>query len=284
MLEHPKFRLEDHEIYEWLSPRDAYISASLLTLNGSAPQNVCEIGSWKGGFVVAVLTNTLNVRMVSIDPYPGLKKIKIQFFDELEKRGLSNQVDWFPTKEIFSQNSNIMSFDLIHIDGEHSEVAVLEDLLFAEKNLAIGGIIAIDDIWHQDFPGIASAVFKFCHESEFVPFLISGPKIYLNRESEHEVHHNHTKEMLEEGKIEYSEGFKVNTFGETFTQSNAIKGFGQIILQNDTASMNKFYRANSLEQKLNFSKSFKNLSSHMLPPFVNSILKFLYRNFQGLVR
>jgi predicted O-methyltransferase YrrM len=56
---------------------------------------------------------------------------------------------------------DISSFDLIIIDGDHSEKAVLADLTYAYDNIKLPGIIMVDDCLFQS---IKDVVVNFCKE------------------------------------------------------------------------------------------------------------------------
>ncbi|NBT57675.1 hypothetical protein EBT16_02710, partial [bacterium] len=59
-------------------------------------------------------------------------------------------------------------FNLIHIDGEHSEHAVLEDLTMADKfaSRSDNSIIIIDDVFVRHYPGVTNATFDFIKRNE----------------------------------------------------------------------------------------------------------------------
>lgn len=56
-------------------------------------------------------------------------------------------------------------FDLIYIDGSHTAWAVTVDLAFCAALLDVGGMMVLDDYWHQESeiggPGVKQAVDRF---------------------------------------------------------------------------------------------------------------------------
>lgn len=52
-------------------------------------------------------------------------------------------------------------FRFVHVDGDHSEAACGQDLRLAAEHLLPGGIIAVDDYQHPDYPGVTAAVAGF---------------------------------------------------------------------------------------------------------------------------
>jgi len=71
----------------------------------------------------------------------------------------------------------------IHIDGEHSYDAVINDLTVAESWLIPQGVIAVDDFFNPSCAAITQAVFDFCRTRNDIvmPFLIGYNKAYLCR-------------------------------------------------------------------------------------------------------
>ena len=66
-----------------------------------------------------------------------------------------------------------MDFDLITVDGDHSEVGAWEDLITVIPRLATGGVLVFDDIAHPAHPYLlgvwrrALARFPFLSGHEF---------------------------------------------------------------------------------------------------------------------
>lgn len=257
------------EMVEWLHPYDAFFSMNLLVDSGGG---ICEVGVYKGGYLITMLKNIPRINAVAIDPYPGLNSIKETFFNNLLSHGLKDRVRHFAHYDSLKENS----FDLIHIDGEHSESAVTKDLYFAQNNLAKRGIIVVDDIWHPLFPGVVSATFKFVHESKFVPFLSTRQKMYICTESEYEYFFSQASELLQKFNIPHSSGWKkgsrIHPGGRaTFDQSNAIKGFPQLVVD----SRSKSEQLIILDMASEAMRVPKRVLKQLLPPLLLSVLKKL---------
>ena len=221
------FNWKKSQATEFLSVLDAYIAFGLYKEISRENPQICEIGVWRGGWINSLCINQVADRIIGIDPYPGLEEIKREFEESVMSQ--------FPNVELYSSLDQLLvespkvTFDMIHIDGEHSEVALLKDLDSSSRILDRGGILIIDDIWHESFPGVASAAFKFIHSSDFTPFLISGAKMYLCRESEHKRFLESTKQILSKGNLTYQTNFQKGTYGEDYQQDNSIKGYQQIV-------------------------------------------------------
>lgn len=81
-------------------------------------------------------------------------------------------------------------FRFVHVDGSHDYTDVLHDLRLARRHLVRGGVIAVDDFDHPDWPGVYLAVAAFRAEHpEMVEVADlnrqseSGRKLYLSLSS-----------------------------------------------------------------------------------------------------
>lgn len=174
--------------HEWLAHPDAVLVASLpryfRCLRGDASQDpslaVIEVGVWKGAWSQTLLMNSSATRIVGIDPYPfeGGAGIRADMLDAMSTLGLS---DRFRLAEDWESADLAGSFDVIHVDGAHTEQAVSRDLERARALLADDGIIIVDDHRHRWLPGVTYGTFRFLNETDFYLLADSANKAYLVR-------------------------------------------------------------------------------------------------------
>lgn len=219
---------------------------------------------------MVLLENLSQITALAIDPYPNSDEIRDLLISNLYERNLSDRVILLKNYDSVTRQE----FDLIHIDGEHSEKAVLNDLEFATNNLSPKGIVVIDDIWHPLFPGIISAALSFVYQEKLAPFLITRNKMYLCNPSEYNYHHNRAKNLVDLHKIPYSGGVSEgsNLLGETATydQANAIKGFNQIVVEN----LNRFQQSLLLGIEEPVKRNvFRNTVKSLIPPIFMRYLR-----------
>jgi hypothetical protein len=69
----------------------------------------------------------------------------------------------------------------LHIDAGHEYHEALSDLRTFGAKVCACGVIAVDDYYDKDFPGVCAATNDFIRESGFVPFLAGLIKLYLCR-------------------------------------------------------------------------------------------------------
>lgn len=163
-----------------LNERDArLVSHILCTL--PAPPRVLEIGVWKGAFVSVCLMNVPACTAVGVDPFPGDYAESRQVLSErIARLGLQERFKLVADVEDIPEG-DLAPFDLIHIDGEHSEAAVWRDLAFSYSAMSTTGVLVVDDINNYWHPGVASAMYRFCERTDLRLFMTSGLKGYLAR-------------------------------------------------------------------------------------------------------
>ncbi len=266
------------ESTEFLQPRDAYVCSRLI--NEFQEPNLLEIGVWKGGWIFCMLRNNPSAQAVGIDPYP-VKEVRAKFLGAVKARSLDARVKLFESSDELMLTLSGKCFDFIHIDGEHTETAVETDLKFAMKQLNPMGVIAVDDIFHGDFPGIAYAVFNFISKNPVSPFLITPGKIYICREENYQLFNLAAKRLLTEADIEYKTEFIDENSPSGYFQSNSIKGFKQIIVPEGTRQATKYARKLNIK---NAPRSNKSKVKSLIRLFLPEIAVILLRTIKQIMK
>lgn len=177
----------------WLSRVDAEVVLALLEINSKrwrdrTAQRVLEIGVWKGAWTSVVLVNSPGAHVLGVDPYPGSNgPIRGTMQKRLEELRVDDRFRLTADSESITPDQR---FDVVHIDGEHSESAAWSDLTLALDHLAPGGLIIVDDYRHPHFPGIASALFRFIERNDVRVFLVTPNKAYLARAIDAPTYHD----------------------------------------------------------------------------------------------
>jgi hypothetical protein len=168
---------------EWLSRVDGRVALALLTgirTRRSAAEQplepVLEVGVWKGAWSSVVLMNVTGALVQGVDPYPGRPDYRDGVIRRLGALGVG---DRFFLADSLADLPPEAIFSMIHLDGEHSERALLEELDYAVNHLTPDGVVIVDDFRHAWFPGVASALFKAVHTGPLRVFAVSGNKAYL---------------------------------------------------------------------------------------------------------
>jgi hypothetical protein len=264
------------ETTDFLSPRDAIIFYELCSRIEFSGKIFCEIGVWKGAFIKTFLTNMPDWRALGVDPWPGFEDAKAICLRNLELAGLSQSVKIVDSTQQAAGNEK---FDFFHIDGEHTESALTKDLDFALSRLSPNGFIAVDDIFHYDFPGIASATFKYIHEHRLAPFLFTGGKIFICREKDYLTFHNVTKDLLESRKIEFKTGFEDEG---NLNQENSIRGHKQIMINLSENAYDIFRKNNKIPRSPYMRrKVVLGLIKTLVPPIIFRLPKYLFSHLRN---
>lgn len=242
------------------TPVDAYLTIALLRqMNSTLP--ILEVGVFTGGFIICHLRNDALLNAVGIDPFPGLDDFKKQLFKNLDFYEVSNRYIHYDNLDQVNSNQE---FSLIHLDGEHSELALTRDLSITSKLLAPNGLIVVDDFFHLDFPGVSSAVYEFLHHNDFSSFMITGSKIYLCKSNQYNEWYKKARKIMDDVEIDYEIDHEPIFPSQSYRSSNAINGFKNLIVKYDPGKERELRIALGLEQP------------RLIFNFLTSAIKFLF--------
>jgi predicted O-methyltransferase YrrM len=128
----------------------------------AGPKNVLEIGVRRGMSTVAIAAGTPDANLTCIDlwiqgygerPNPGESAIRPDLLavghrgNVVFHTGNSHQV----LPQLFAQQPGV-EFDLILVDGDHTEAGALQDLRDVFPHLGPGGMLVFDDVGHPMHP------------------------------------------------------------------------------------------------------------------------------------
>ena len=135
-----------------------------------------EIGAYEGrnlAFMGWLLPGKLAVTV--IDPWFDESLNPEEKYHAVESRFQRNAAKFaFPSLDVRKSFSTYelprmleagTAFDLIYVDGTHTALGVMIDLCFCAALLNVGGLMVLDDYWHQESeiggPGVKQAVDRF---------------------------------------------------------------------------------------------------------------------------
>jgi len=182
----------------WLDKTTAIISNGLMRHQSAIGLTgpVCEIGVHHGKYFIALACGLC----------PNEKGIAIDLFENqdenADRSGLGDRgmfernVARFlypPSITVISGNSTKLSADSISrhgavrffsVDGGHTEAVTLNDLGLAERSIATGGIVALDDILHRGWTGVISGYVRYRQEGgKLRAFALVPNKLLLTDEA-----------------------------------------------------------------------------------------------------
>jgi hypothetical protein len=181
----------------WLAPESAAIVAALGRAQSAEGLRggVGEIGIHHGKlFLLLDLLALPGERAVAIDLFGrqdlnrdasgrGDKEIFLAHFDRLggDRAALTileKDSTAVSAEEILAATGPLRLFS---IDGGHTRAVVENDLALAERVMAAGGIVIVDDVYNEAWPEVALGTFSHLsrRDTGLRPFAISPNKLYL---------------------------------------------------------------------------------------------------------
>ena len=176
LFEKCKYLPESDE--EWYIPKEALIANTILNSFEDDQRSVIEVGVLHGAWSINILRNIHETIVYGIDPYPNMSGMREDTLNRLKDFNFTLSESW---NDLVIKSS----VSVVHIDGLHTEDAVYEDLVNAEKFLGEKGVIIVDDCLQPVFPGVAAGWIRFILNSYFSVFLCTGSKAYITRKKDH---------------------------------------------------------------------------------------------------
>lgn len=273
------FKHVDSETGQWLSVIDSFLSSNLTVSRES--NTILEIGVYKGAWLIDMLMNQSRLNAFGVDPYPGMPKIQDRMLENMDFYGVSGRFHYFKDCESLNLVGTEVKFASIHIDGEHTESAVERDLEFAKSHICNDGLIVVDDVFHPDFPGIASAVYCFLRKEDFASFLITDKKMYICKKTHYEMYRSIGLSLLSKYRIGYNLG---DTPIYEIFQDNSVSGYAQIKVPNLFSDRSAYknigleiYKRKEISMNV-FKKSLIEFMRALLPRIVFDKLKTIIKN------
>ena len=135
-----------------------------------------EIGVHKGHHARVMLKKNPDMKLYGIDPYIQYKlgrkvrrtqKMQNNIFEYAKKYLEGYNIEFVRKTSMDALNDfEDGSLDFVYIDGDHQFDYVMTDLIFWNKKVKPGGIVALHDYCHFHWSGIIRAVdaFTYCHD------------------------------------------------------------------------------------------------------------------------
>lgn len=221
---------------EWLPPLDAYCARSLCRIVLSEQPSCCvlEVGVWKGAWLKQAALGLAGVKAVGVDPYPNAEEIRERTVAALAECGLSEAVTLVPSWHEATdaiRNSSCGGWDVVHIDGLHSEIAVLQDLEESYAHLNEHAVVVLDDYRNFRFPGVASAMYQFMARSDLRLVMTTANKAYLVKQAAHATWLRRISARLDEEQLIYS---MTGTRHSRYHHDPEVMGYPLILLEGPT--------------------------------------------------
>jgi hypothetical protein len=164
----------------WASNNIPFVAPLLRDFAGKRPEDetirYMEIGAYEGrnlAFMDWLLPSRLAVTVIdpwfdeALNPEEKYHAVEPRFARNMAKCGFRSldTHKGFSTYVLPQMLERGEQFDLIYVDGSHTALAVLIDLCFCASLLSVGGMMVLDDYWHDiseiGGPGVKQAVDQF---------------------------------------------------------------------------------------------------------------------------
>jgi predicted O-methyltransferase YrrM len=180
-----RYLAEGYDAVPGMSSRfAAAVTARLLAIQNAAgvAGDIAEIGAFEGRYLIA-LAHALapGERALGVDLFEWPKpEVHDRFRANVARHGVpegrvltlkADSRDLTPERLMAPLGGK--PYRLIHVDGEHSRTALLNDLALAKACLADGGLMVLDDMLHPGYPTLMVAVQQFLEANpEIVPLCV----------------------------------------------------------------------------------------------------------------
>lgn len=207
-----------------------FLWVDYIQKNNDISGNLFEIGTYQGksAILLAIMADTNKEKFAICDNFDNKKnKIPVK---QLFLKNLKSFFKDLSFTEIYSKESSQLNQEecnnirFFHIDGGHSAEETYQDLQLASKSIIEGGIIAVDDLFNEFWPGVMEGIYKFLTSNkEIVPIAIGFNKLLLCKKSKQnwyleQMLHDNWKNYITKKEIilleDYLLGNKIIILGE----------------------------------------------------------------------
>jgi hypothetical protein len=182
---------ETRSVEGWFFPIDAYLFGFVddVQKREGIRGNLFEIGVHHGK------TALFLARMKNPDEILGVCDVFDQQELNRDRSGEGNRAIFernmhgIEMRVFPKESSALTSIDtttrcrFVHIDGGHRPDDVFGDLVTAERALLPDGIVAVDDVFNPNWPGVSEGFYRFmsARPEALAPILIGGNKVLFAR-------------------------------------------------------------------------------------------------------
>ena len=264
------FKFKSDERTAMLPLLDAYLATEFARSFTAA----LEIGVYKGGWLTTLASNNSSILTIGIDPYPNLEVIKNSLIEYRNKIGLKERLFIYSSfNELLNSTHNQITYDMIHLDWEHSQSGVSKDLKHLHPLLNDNGILIIDDIFYHSYPGVTAAAFSFIEKNSLTPFLFTEKKLYICDRRYYKEYYTKTISALNLLRIDYEES-QNSTSKAPYIQSNSIFGSNLIITSEKLSRREKANVLKVINHRLPMTIRTKNTFRIFTPPILLELFQF----------
>lgn len=177
----------------WMPAVEATLALGEIQAGLLPPGPVCEIGVWEARYLtlLSFLPSTPQ-KVLGIDPFihgghrdRQLARVRDNIARYARRPDLVTLLEQdsstVPAERVRSMLGGPCHF--LSVDGDHTMEGALRDLRLAERIVAPGGLVALDDIPNFACPGVTEAVVRHCMDplATLAPFMLVSNKLFMTQ-------------------------------------------------------------------------------------------------------
>jgi predicted O-methyltransferase YrrM len=177
------------------TPPEIEVTLADFAMRVPADQEIVELGVYQGRTAIIMAWGAKQgggAHVTAIDPWdlPG-NSYDPPFTDDASHRWASYNVSSLAMSNHVTllQDFSVTAaatwtgkpIGLLFVDGDHSEEGARDDILSWAPYLADGAIIAVDDYYHPDWPGVAAAIDDLVTQGVLAPVAVYHDRLAVTR-------------------------------------------------------------------------------------------------------
>lgn len=182
---------ETRSVEGWFFPIDAYLFGFIddVQRREGIRGNLFEIGVHHGKTAIFLARCVRDAEILGVCDVFEQQELNRDRSGEGSREIFERNMGKHPVIIFAKESARLTSDDtttqcrFLHIDGGHRAEDVVNDLLVAERALLPDGVVALDDAFNPNWPGVSEGFYQFvaAHPDAFAPLLIGGNKVLLAR-------------------------------------------------------------------------------------------------------
>ncbi len=184
--------LEDTRAVEgWFFPVDAYLFGFIdeVQRRESIDGNLFEIGVHHGKTAIFLARMRRGSEALGVCDVFDRQELNVDRSGEGNRAIFERNLQGHELRVFEKLSSELTENDttprcrFFHIDGGHRAEDVVNDLEVASRALLPDGVVALDDLFNPNWPGVGEGFYRFnaARPGVFVPILIGGNKVLFAR-------------------------------------------------------------------------------------------------------
>ena len=182
---------ETRHVEGWFFPVDAYLFGLIddIQREEAISGNLFEIGVHHGKTALFLARARRNEELLGICDVFERQELNRDRSGEGSREIFLRNLSGYPVRVFAKASSELTPAEttttcrFVHIDGGHRAEDVMNDLDVAARALLPDGVVAVDDLFNPNWPGVGEGFYRFnaTRPGVFVPILIGGNKVLLTR-------------------------------------------------------------------------------------------------------